>query len=87
MEAFEGFRAATPATNGFEKSELESVQEKASPKREEPPVADNKKCAHPNCSCTVTEGRKYCSPQCEAMEKTPDVDCKCGHPGCKGRAT
>jgi len=21
------------------------------------------------------------------MEKTPDVDCKCGHPGCRGRAT
>jgi hypothetical protein len=41
-----------------------------------------KKCAHPNCSCQTTE--KYCSPQCEAMEETPDIDCKCGHPGCKG---
>ena len=50
-------------------------------------MADNKKCAHPNCSCTVGDGKKYCSPQCEAMEKTPDVDCKCGHPGCQGRAT
>ncbi len=42
------------------------------------------KCAHPVCSCTVTSG-KYCSTQCEAMEKTPDIDCKCGHAVCKGR--
>jgi hypothetical protein len=41
------------------------------------------KCAHPICSCTVTKG-KYCSTQCEAMEKTPDIDCTCLHPDCKG---
>lgn len=45
----------------------------------------NVKCAHPNCSCQVT-GEKYCSPQCEAMEKTPDIDCRCGHSGCKRKA-
>jgi len=45
---------------------------------------EGKKCAHPICSCTVTSG-KYCSTQCEAMEKTPDIDCTCGHPVCKGR--
>ena len=51
-------------------------------------MADNqKRCAHPPCSCKVADGQKYCSPQCEAMEKTPDVDCKCGHPGCQGRST
>jgi hypothetical protein len=50
-------------------------------------VAGNKKCAHPNCSCTVSDEKNYCSPQCEAMEKTPDVDCKCRHPRCRGRAT
>jgi metallothionein len=44
---------------------------------------EGKKCAHPVCSCAVTSG-KYCSTQCEAMEKTPDIACKCGHPGCKG---
>lgn len=44
---------------------------------------ESKKCAHPVCSCTVTSG-KYCSTQCEAMEKTPDIDCTCGHPACKG---
>jgi metallothionein len=41
------------------------------------------KCAHPNCSCQTAD--KYCSAQCEAMEKTPDIDCKCGHAGCKGK--
>jgi hypothetical protein len=43
-----------------------------------------KKCAHPNCSCTTHAG-KYCSVQCETMEKTPDIACKCGHVVCKGK--
>ena len=42
------------------------------------------KCAHPVCSCTTID--RYCSAACEAMEKTPDVDCRCGHAGCKGKA-
>lgn len=42
------------------------------------------KCEHPNCSCITTDG-KYCSAACEAMEKTPDLDCRCGHTGCTGR--
>ena len=42
------------------------------------------KCAHPVCSCVTTSG-KYCSAQCEAMEKTPDIDCSCEHKGCKGK--
>jgi hypothetical protein len=46
----------------------------------------DKKCAHPVCSCTVTSG-DYCSEACQAMEKTPDIDCKCPHTVCKGRAT
>ena len=48
-------------------------------------ASEGKKCAHPVCSCKVTSG-KYCSAQCEAMEKIPDIDCKCGHPGCKRKA-
>ena len=44
---------------------------------------EGKKCAHPICSCTVTSG-KYCSTQCETIEKTPDIDCKCGHVGLQG---
>jgi metallothionein len=50
-------------------------------------ATDNAKCAHPNCSCKVPDGKTYCSVQCETAEKTPDIDCKCGHPGCKGRAS
>jgi metallothionein len=41
------------------------------------------KCAHPVCSC-MTAGGKYCSTECQAREKTPGIDCHCGHPGCKG---
>ncbi len=47
-------------------------------------INDTKKCAHPNCSCTADSG-KYCSVQCETMEKIADIECKCGHPGCKGK--
>jgi hypothetical protein len=43
------------------------------------------KCAHPACTCIPTSG-KYCSAQCEAMEKMPDIDCRCGHLVCEGRA-
>jgi hypothetical protein len=44
------------------------------------------KCAHPICSCEATMG-KYCSAACEAMEKTPDIDCHCGHKDCKGKTS
>ncbi|MFY9754043.1 MAG: hypothetical protein WBS18_02170 [Candidatus Acidiferrales bacterium] len=46
-----------------------------------------KKCGHPNCSCTVSPDKTYCSAQCEGAAKTPDIDCRCAHPGCKGRLT
>src|SRR5580692_3865154 len=54
-----------------------------SPPHGEEPMAANesKKCAHPVCTCQVTL-EEYCSPQCEAMEKIPDVDCKCPHSIC-----
>ena len=31
-------------------------------------TAKGEKCAHPVCSCITTSG-KYCSAQCEAMER------------------
>jgi hypothetical protein len=43
-------------------------------------------CARPVCSCVTTSG-KYCSTQCEAMEKTPDIGCSCGHTGCNGKTS
>jgi hypothetical protein len=42
-----------------------------------------KKCAHPPCTCAVTSG-KYCSVECEAMEDTPNFDCRCPHRDCGG---
>lgn len=44
-------------------------------------TAKGDKCAHPACTCTTNSG-KYCSAECEAMEKTSDVDCSCGHAIC-----
>ena len=41
------------------------------------------KCAHPVCSCPAGPG-KYCSVECEAMEKVPDIDCRCEHSDCQG---
>jgi DNA-directed RNA polymerase subunit RPC12/RpoP len=35
----------------------------------------------------MTTSGKYCSTQCEAMEKTPDIDCSCGHNVCKGKTS
>ena len=49
-------------------------------------MADTKghKCAHPVCTCLITSG-KYCSAQCEAVEKRSDIECACNHAVCKGR--
>jgi len=45
--------------------------------------AKAEKCAHPVCACLTASG-KYCSTECEAIEKTPDIDRSCGHIGCQG---
>src|SRR4029077_7037749 len=45
--------------------------------------AKAERCAHPVCSCLTTSGR-YCSTECEAEEKTPNIDCSCVHIGCHG---
>ena len=39
------------------------------------------------CSCKASDGSKYCSVECEAMETTPDLECLCPHAGCKGKIT
>jgi hypothetical protein len=46
-------------------------------------MADAKKCAHPNCSCSVGEKQKYCSAYCEAAKGTETIACECGHPNCQ----
>jgi hypothetical protein len=46
------------------------------------------KCAHPVCSCQVTEGSphgKYCSEQCRmSADEVAQVYCECHHAGCRG---
>jgi hypothetical protein len=49
-------------------------------------VTTLRKCAHPRCTCLTDAKARYCSPQCEALARTPDFDCKCGHSDCQGRA-
>jgi nucleotide-binding universal stress UspA family protein len=46
---------------------------------------DAKKCAHSPCTCTPRSGR-YCSAHCEAMGERSEIDCRCGHPDCRGKA-
>ena len=46
---------------------------------------DSKRCAHPSCTCRAAADSKYCSTECAAMEETPDIDCRCGHPSCGGK--
>lgn len=42
------------------------------------------RCAHPQCTCAVAEGEKYCSQACaDAAESTSRSDrCTCPHPQC-----
>jgi len=50
-------------------------------------MADNqKKCAHPICTCNAREGDKYCSEACKDAGGTTEIECSCGHPGCKAQA-
>ena len=41
----------------------------------------SKKCAHPSCSCAVTD-TPYCSQYCKDAGKTMEISCNCGHAGC-----
>ena len=45
----------------------------------------SEKCGHAPCTCKTKSGT-YCSAPCEAMSQIPDIDCRCGHPTCMGRA-
>ncbi len=49
-------------------------------------MADMKKCAHPQCKCTVSEGGsfgKYCSEHCREAADQTELMCDCKHPGCR----
>ena len=40
------------------------------------------KCAHPACSCHVSD-KNYCSDKCQAAAKESHGKCPCEHPGCE----
>jgi hypothetical protein len=48
-------------------------------------VTDQKKCAHPQCSCPVSQGQEYCSEACEisAAGIEGNGECGCDHPQCQ----
>jgi hypothetical protein len=69
--------------NVYDAAEVKSSSIEAEKKMSPEPA---KKSAHPICTCEATTG-KYCSAACEAMEKTPDIDCHCAHKGCKGKTS
>jgi hypothetical protein len=44
------------------------------------------KCAHPKCTCTVADGKEYCSQACSEAAESGSLsnNCGCDHPGCIG---
>lgn len=49
-------------------------------------MADEKndnKCAHPICSCAVTDDDKYCSEYCRDAKDLTEIGCGCEHAGCR----
>src|SRR5438270_9249649 len=48
-------------------------------------AAEQNKCAHPQCSCPVSQGQQYCSEACEisAAGSEPNAECGCDHPQCQ----
>ena len=49
-------------------------------------MADTKKCAHPACKCSVTDGGpfgNYCSEHCKEAADHTEIMCDCKHPGCR----
>jgi hypothetical protein len=48
-------------------------------------MSDVKKCAHASCSCTVSDGKKFCSQSCEDSADVTELGCDCDHPSCNGK--
>jgi hypothetical protein len=50
-------------------------------------MAKIEKCAHPNCTCSVSDGGlygKYCSEHCREARDSTELKCDCKHPACQG---
>jgi hypothetical protein len=46
---------------------------------------DKAKCANPDCSCVLTNGKEYCSDSCAVAKDRPQLSCQCPHADCKGK--
>jgi hypothetical protein len=50
-------------------------------------MANDQKCAHPSCGCTVPKGGgqygKYCSEHCKEKGQTIELHCDCQHRECR----
>ncbi len=48
-------------------------------------MAEEKKCSHDGCTCTVIDDASYCSDHCrDAVDQDIiEIACDCGHVGCK----
>jgi hypothetical protein len=57
-------------------------------RREIMPTTQETKCAHPQCSCEVSDEKQYCSQACSDAAKRNDVQsaCGCEHPNCERTA-
>ena len=40
-------------------------------------MSETKKCAHSACSCSVSDGKKYCSTSCEMAKNVTELACRC----------
>jgi hypothetical protein len=47
-------------------------------------MSEVKQCAHKSCSCSVPEGKKFCSQICEDSVGVNAIGCDCKHPACTG---
>lgn len=50
-------------------------------------MAEQKKCAHPSCTCKAAPNSDYCSDECRDSRGATPNWCACGHPGCAAVAT
>jgi hypothetical protein len=54
-------------------------------KYKEKPMSEPTKCAHENCTCVCSDGKKFCSEICEDSAGTQTLSCDCPHTGCGGK--
>jgi len=73
------------AGNAIPASEHRKASEEFRHREKDMNATDQKKCAHPQCSCPVSQGQEYCSEACEisAVGIEANGECGCDHPQCQ----